>query len=238
MLLLLAALPLDAADDISFDPAITQAEFAKFSRLIAQGIYASPVQPAGSAGLLRFDIGVVVSGVSVDTNAAYWQRAVGNDFSMGSYVAVPRLVVSKGYGAGSISGSYAKLQDTGISILGGSLDIPIIDGGLLKPTLALRGAYSTLRGIDAYDMKVYGLELFLGKGFGPLTPYAAVGRQRHDAQGIIPPTAVSPQIVLNDKGDINRYTVGLRFSLLGPKVTVEANQAEERSYAAKISFGF
>ena len=47
-----------AADDIHFDGAITAEEFAKFSRVIAQGIYADPIQPARASGLLHFDIGM------------------------------------------------------------------------------------------------------------------------------------------------------------------------------------
>jgi hypothetical protein len=36
---------------------------------------------------------------------------------------------------------------------------------------------------------------------------------------------------------MNRYTVGVRISMFLPKLIVEATQGEERSYAAKISFG-
>src|SRR5207247_1930420 len=209
------------ADDIRFNPAITQAEFQKFSRLVAQGIFASPVQPAGASGLLRFDVGVAATAVHVDTNSTYWQHAVGKDFSVGNgYVAVPRLVVSKGLSVVTVAGSYAKLADTGGSVLGGSIDVPIIDGGLIKPTLAVRGSYSTLRGVDVYSLNTYGLELFLGKGFGPVTPYGSVGQQRSDARGKLTPT-----ITLRDKSTMTRYTAGAQFNLVVVKLDVEANQA-------------
>ncbi len=42
---LLIAAPLAAADDVKFDPSITQSEFEKFSRIVGQAIYATPVQP-------------------------------------------------------------------------------------------------------------------------------------------------------------------------------------------------
>lgn len=205
---------------------------------MAQGIFASPVQPAGGSGLLRFDVGIAATGVKIDTNASYWQRAVGKDFSYSNYIGVPRLIVVKGIGAGTISGSYAKVKDSKITVYGGSVDMPIIDGGLLRPTLALRGSYSMLRGVDAYDLKTYGVELFLGKGFGPVTPYGAVGKMRSNARGTIPATSVTPAITLADKSDVTRYTVGVRLSLFVPKLVIEANQAEERSYSAKVSVGF
>jgi hypothetical protein len=43
--------------------------------------------------------------------------------------------------------------------------------------------------------------------------------------------------VFTDEFDSNRITVGVKFSLLLPKIVVEATQGEERSYAAKVSFG-
>ena len=239
MLLFALAAPSSAQSDIEFDPTITQEEFRKFSRIVAQGIYASPVQAPGAAGILRFDIGLAATLVEIDENAGYWQRAAGEDLTVGgNYVGVPRLVVAKGLGGASVAGSYAKIADTGITILGGALDIPVINGGLVKPTLALRGTYSTLRGVEHYEQDTYGVELFLAKGFGPVTPYGGVGKMRSDARGTIPATNVSPEITLTDESDITRYTVGVRISLLVPKLVVEATQAEERSYSAKISLGF
>lgn len=216
---------------------ITEAEFAKFSRIVAQGIYATPVEPARAGGIFKFDVGVAATLVTVDPSAGYWQRAVQNDFTVSDFVAVPRLVASKGFLYATVSASYAKVQDTDINVIGGAVDIPIISGSLVKPTLAVRGVYSQLNGVDVYDLKTYGVELFLSKGFGPITPYGAIGRQRSDAEGVIPASGTRPEIRLTDKSDVNRITVGVRLSLLLPKIVFEATQGEERSYAAKISFG-
>jgi hypothetical protein len=235
-LIVFAALPAlaqSSSDDIAFDPTITQAEFAQFARLAGQAIYHTPVEPARAGGLLSFDVGVAATAVPVDTNASYWQKATGDDFTVSDHIVVPRLVVSKGFSVVTLSASYAKLQGTDVKIYGAGVDVPIINGGLIKPTLAIRGSYSQLQGVDQLDLKTNGLELFLSKGFGPITPYAAVGRTRTNAEGRITPT-----IVLKDNSSTNRYTVGVRISLLFPKIVVEATQAEERSYAAKISFGF
>src|SRR5438552_9651720 len=93
LLIALAALPLRAADDISFDPATTQAEFSKFSRVVAQGIFPTPVEPARASGLLRFDVGVAATLVAVDTNDPYYRHAVpqNNNFVHNGYAALPRL---------------------------------------------------------------------------------------------------------------------------------------------------
>lgn len=178
--------------------------------------------------------------VDIDTEATFWQRAAGEDFvdEYGNYAGIPRLVVSKGLGSATVAGSYARVGDTGVEVWGGSLDVPIMGGGFVVPTLALRGTYSELRGIDVYQQKTYGVEVFLGKGFGPVTPYAAYGRMRSDATGTIPATEFVPEIVLHDESDIDRITVGARLSLGIPKLVVEATQAEQRSYSAKLSIGF
>jgi hypothetical protein len=222
--------------DFDFFPGITQAEFTKFSQLVAQGIYATPVEPARARGIFGFDIGVVATAVPVDTNASYWTQSVGNDFTISDHVVVPRLVASKGLSILTISAAYAKVPDSDLTMMGGSIDVPLIKGGLLKPNLALRGAYSQLQGSDVYDLKTYGVELFLSKSIGPITPYAAVGRMKLDAEGRID-IANATDIVLKDNSSMNRYTVGVRISLLLPKLVIEATQAEERSYAAKVSFG-
>ncbi len=241
LLIAFATLPLLAQDDISFDPATTQAEFSKFSKVFAQGIFATPVQPARASGVLHFDVGVAATLVKVDTNDPYWRHAVpaNNDFTRNGYAAVPRLIVSKGFGAGTLSAMYAKVNDSGIGTWGGALDLPILRGSVVMPELALRASYATLTGVDVYKLKTYGLEAFVSKGFGPFTPYGAIGRQRVDARGDVnqlPNVVATPP--LKEKSDFNRITLGVRLSLIVPKFDVEVTQGEVRSYAAKISVGF
>jgi hypothetical protein len=239
-LIVAAALPL-CAQDVQFDPnLVTQATFSQFSRIIGQAIFATPVQPARASGFLGFDVGVAATVVPVDETSAFWRAAVpaGSSFTTHGYVGVPRLVASKGFGFGTISGTYAKISNSGIATWGGALDTPLLRGGALTPELALRLSYSTLTGVNVFREKTYGAEVFLSKGFGPITPYAAVGRMRVNAQGDIPATLHSPAFTLTDRSNLNRYTVGVRLSLLVPKLVVEATQAEVRSYAAKVSFGF
>jgi len=158
----------------------------------------------------------------------------------GNYVGVPRLVASKGFGFGTISATYAKVSNSNIKTYGGALDVPLIRGSVVTPEVALRGSYATLSGEDVFKERVYGAEVFVSKGFGPVTPYAAAGRMRTDATGY--PTSLNPTFAaippITDRSNFNRYTVGVRLSLLVPKIVLEATQAEVRSYAAKVSIGF
>ncbi|HEV2721863.1 MAG TPA: hypothetical protein VG323_17720 [Thermoanaerobaculia bacterium] len=206
---------------------------------MGQAIFATPVEPARTSGVLGFNVGLAATLVKVDQNASWWRHAVpaNNDFlTGGGYAAVPRLVASKGLGFSTVSGSYAKIQNSDVKTYGGAIDVPIVRGSTLMPELAARGSYATISGIDVYKLKTYGLELFISKGFGPLTPYAAVGRQRTNATGTV--NTSSGSFTLDDRSNINRYTAGVRFSIPGPKIVVEVTQAEVRSYAAKIAVGF
>ena len=115
---------------------------------------------------------------------------------------------------------------------GDVVGLDFVGGGVVRPTLAIRGSYAMLQGVDDFDLNTYGAELFLSKGFGPVTPYGAIGIARSDAEGIVGTTT------LVDESTSNRITVGVKLSLLIPKIVVEATQGEERSYAAKVSFGF
>lgn len=240
-MLLVCAMPLFAQNDtngIDIDPTITQEEFEQFTRLAAQAIYATPVEPAKARGILGFDIGIASTAVPVDPNSLYWQHATNDDFTYGDYLAVPRLTASKGLSFGTISAMYSKVPDTDIQVWGASYDMPLTSGGIATPTIALRGAYSQLRGVEELDLTTYGVELFLSKAFGPITPYAAAGYARHNATGRIVSLPDGPTRTLEDEGNMNRYTLGVRISMFIPKLVVEATQGEERSYAAKISVGF
>ena len=203
--------------------------------MLAQGIFATPVQPARATGVLGFDAGLAATVLEVDTDAGYWRHAVpaSSDFSSGGHAVLPRVVLSKGFSAGTIAVSYAKFLDSGLKTYGGSLDLPIIRGSAITPELAVRGSYAALSGADDLSLKTYGLEIFLSKGFGPVMPYAAIGKMRDDAKGTI-----NAQTTLTDSSDITRYTAGLRISMLLAKIAIEATKAQVRSYAAKVSIGF
>lgn len=203
--------------------------------MVSQAIFPTPVEPARGRGLLGFDIGIAATAIPVDEKAAYWVRSVDSSFLRSGYLTVPRLVASKGIGFANVAASYAQISGTSIKLYGGSVDVPIIDGGLVSPTLAVRGSYSEIRGADVFSLKTYGAEAFLSKGFGPFTPYAAAGVTRFKALGRVQQGTIN--LDFSDTSDHNRFTVGVRFSLFVPKIVVEATQGAERTYSAKISLG-
>jgi hypothetical protein len=226
-----------AAADFAIRPTITQQQFEEFTAVVGQAIYASPVEPATARGFLAFDIGIAATAMPVDEDAAYWVNAVQSDILTSGYLPVPRLVVSKGLSVATIAGSYARIPSTDVEVWGGSLDVPILRGSLVAPSLSIRGAYSEIRGIEELELKTYGAELFLSKAFGPVTPYGAVGVARYESQAWVPEVGAMPR-VLNAELEKERLTLGLRISLLFPKLVIEGTRSDDWAYSAKFSFGF
>jgi hypothetical protein len=137
-----------------------------------------------------------------------------------------------------VAGSYARIPGSEAEIWGGAVDVPVIRGSLVGPAISLRGSYAEMRGLEELQLKTYGIELFLSKAFGPLTPYGALGVTRTDADATIDATPVTPERNLSAGVEKERVTVGVRLSFVIPKLAVEASRSDDWSYAAKISFGF
>ncbi len=225
-----------AGQDFNFDPDITQDEFEEFSLTLGRAIYASPVEPAHGGSVFSFDIGVAVTAVEVNEDAAFWIKSVDDNILQNGYLLAPRIIASKGFGRINISGSYMTIPDTDVKVWGAAIDIPILRGGLTTPTIAARGTWADVRGVEELDLQVIGLEGFISKGFGPITPYAGFGIAQTEATGVIEQTELTPEILLNSDTEEERITVGVKLSLLLFKVVVEAVQTDETAYAAKFSF--
>jgi len=226
------------AGGIEFNPEITEREFREFSEVVGQAIYATPVLPAEGQSLLGFEVGVAVTAVEVSDKAAYYLNSIDGDITSGGYLLFPRIVVTKGFGGWTIHGSYAATPDSDLEVLGAALDLPIIDGGLTAPTIAVRATWSEVGGEDDFDMTAWGVEGFISKAFGPVTPYAGFGIVRTESNGRIDATILTDEIVLSENFENERITAGVRLSLVVLDIVVEASESSERSYTARVSLGF
>lgn len=224
------------AQDFGFDPDITQKEFEDFARTFSRAVYASPVEPADGGSVFSFDVGLAVTAIEVDENAAYWVKSVDEDILQSGYLMAPRLVVSKGFGRIAVSGSYTRVPDTSAEVWGAAVDVPILAGGLTSPTIAARGTWAEVRGVEELDLRVIGLEGFISKSFGPFTPYAGVGIAQTEATGLIEETPFTAEMLVRMDNEEERITVGARFSMPLMKVVVEVVETGETTYGAKFSF--
>lgn len=205
--------------------------------IAAESIFASPVDAPAQTGLFNFEIGIAAAAIEVDESEAYWQKSVADDVLVDGRLLVPRLVVTKGIGFATLSASYGAVNDTDARVLGGSIDLPLLRGGILRPTLAVRGVYSVLQGVDEADLTTYGVQALVGKGFGPLTPFAGYGRMFAQSEGRIEVPTFAP-VVLESDIDQDLLTVGAKLDLALVKLVIEGNRGEQWRYGARVAIGF
>lgn len=221
-----------------FDPSITQSEFDQISLLAGEAIFASPVDSPGTVGLLDIEIGIAANAIEVDETASYWAKSVSDDILVEGRLLVPRLIVSKGFGAASLTASYGRVGDSDAEVWGGSLELPIIRGSITRPVLAIRGVYSQLQGVEEAELKTTGALVLLGKGFGPITPYAGWGKMWVESEGIVHLPVGDPMILTSDL-DQDVLLLGAKLDMLFFKLAVEGTEGtEEWRYSARIAIGF
>lgn len=193
------------------------------------------VAPAEPQGLTGFDIGVEASFFKVDNGL--WDQVIDSGDTP-SYLGVPRVHVRKGLPFGiDLGASYAMVPDSNIKVLGGELQYAIMDGSTALPALAVRGHYSTLLGVDDVDLKTYGADAVVSKGFLMFTPYVGAGMLRTKGEyagnnGIL-------QANLQDQSDTStRVFGGVQVAMALLRITLDAEYAEIPVYTAKISLGW
>lgn len=193
------------------------------------------VAPAEPGGLTGFDIGVEASFVEVDS--AIWDQVFESQDTPG-YVTIPKVHLRKGLPFGiDLGASYAMVPDSNIEVLGGEIQIALMDGSAALPALALRGHYSTLRGVDDLDLSVYGGDLVLSKGFLFLTPYIGAGVLK--TEGEYKGNASQSEPLADYRETAQRVFGGVQIAMALLRITLDAEYADEVPvYTAKLSLGW
>jgi hypothetical protein len=239
MTVLLAGLLVGSADAAKYDLRIPgnllNSEFRQLVREAGMLAAYRGVAPAEPQGITGFDIGVEASFIEVDSPV--WDRVLISGDAP-SYLAVPRLHLRKGLPFNlDIGASYATVVDSNIELLGAELQWAILEGTAATPALAVRGSYSTLRGVSDLDLQTMAADLVVSKGFLLLTPYLGAGVVRID--GKYDGADANLQAALADqKFSTTRVFGGVQVALALLRLTVEAEYAEMPIYTAKLSLGW
>jgi hypothetical protein len=175
--LLLWAIPA-AASDVSFDPTYTQRDFRDFSEEIGSTLLYRSIGPAVSLGITGFNLGAEVMASDINENKDYWKKAV-SDRNPPSFLTNTRVSFTKGlpldFDVGIMVG---KVVEPDIPYFGAEARYAIVKDRALVPGLTIRGSYSQTFNVDQLDLKTYGLDLSVSKGFGvgiKIIPYAGFG---------------------------------------------------------------
>lgn len=211
------------------DPGFTQNLFKDLTSDLGAALGYKAISSGEPLGVTGFELGLSVSGTRMETDAleqATTSNAPGT-------LLVPKLEVTKGLPYGfDVGGFYSTIPSSNIELIGGNVSYSIIDGGVLSPTLSIRGTYTRLTGVNDLDLTTRGLELSISKGFTLFTPYAGIGSVWIDGD-----TSVSGL----SSESLNEYKYFMGFSLeLGlMNFAAETEQTgDNTSTSAKIGVRF
>lgn len=221
------------SNDIEIPLGYTQQFFHDLSEQIGLAVSYFPLAPAEPLGITGFDIGVEASFADIDDNEPFWQLAVpGQDPP--SLIPLPKIHAQKGLPFGiDVGAIYATVPSSNVSLLGGEVKWAFLRGNLVLPALAVRGSYTTLLGVDDFNLQTYGVDLSISKGFGFVTPYLGVG------QVWIKSSADVPLVNLSDEEiNVTKGFGGVKISFFLVNFVAEASFSTIPVYSARLNVGF
>lgn len=172
---LLLSPPAAPAADLDTIGNLSQRQFRLLSEDLGAALSYKPLIPAEALGVTGFDLGLAVTGTDLK-NPTLLSRASGGR-AVDTVLPVPTLRAHLGLPFGiDVGGVYSKVPDSNIEYLGGELRWAIVEGGVALPAVALRGSYTTTRGIDQLKLTTTGVDVSVSKGLAMFTPYAGVGQ--------------------------------------------------------------
>ena len=216
----------------SLDPSkLTGDTFESFTKDMGSTLSYKAISPAEPLGLLGFDIGIEITGTSLQ-GIETWGSAIGDtDLSL---LPLPKIHAHKGLPFGIDVGLvYATLPMADISYIGGELRYSFVSGNLALPAVAVRGTYSQLMGVDEVSLSTKGVELTVSKGFLMFTPYGGIGNVWTNGELSVLNTV--------EEADVSqfKYFVGLNLNLGLMNLVAEMDQTgDAKSYTAKMGFRF
>lgn len=233
-----AASPTWALDDLSLDKikSLGQPTFKALSEDLAAALSYKAITPAEPLGMPGFDIGLEVTATSPQ-NVDKWGSAIGDtDLSL---LPLPKLHAHVGLPFGiDVGAVYSMMPGINIKYLGGELRYSFVSGNTLIPAIAVRGAFTTLSGVDALDLSTKSLELTVSKGFLMFTPYAGLGNVWATSSSDV--KLVGTTNAFSDEDlSLFKMFVGLNINMGLVNVAFEADKTGDApSYSGKLGFRF
>ncbi len=230
--LLVVSLPSRAGDsDIALPTGFGQPAFNTLVEELGTAVAYNAVAPAESMGVTGFDLGVVIGSVELDSRV--WDQVV-SDGSAPSSLLIPKLIVRKGLPFGvDIGVNYTAIPDSNVKIMGAEVRKALVEGSTVLPAVSLSLHTSSLNGVDDLDVKTYGVDVGISKGFANLTPYASVGQVWLEGSE----NTLLPLQRYDDS--MTRSNVGLKIGLMPiMSLTLQADFARVNSYNVKLSLDF
>lgn len=237
LLVFVMAIPAMADTTIEFPTGFGQSDFREFSESLGMALSYQPVSPAAPLGdtLPGFDAGVEVSYIKLDENASWFKAIDQGPGELPSALLLPRVHIQVGLPIIPVDFgvSYASAGD--IKLTGYEIKYAILEGGVAMPAVAIRGAYTSLSGVEQLDLTTKSLDLSISKGILIFTPYAGIGQvwitsEAHD----IPLTNLA-----NEDFTQTKVFVGSKVKIFPfINLVIEGSFANENIYSGRLNVNF
>ncbi len=217
------------AADFSTLGTLSQDEFLRLSRDMGAAIAYKGVTPAGSLGVLGFDVGVEVTDTRLEASNAFSRAGAGGH----SHLVIPKVHVHKGlFGGLDIGAFVGGASDVSASVFGADLRYAIVDDGLAAPAVALRLSGTKAAGLGDLAVSTIAVDMMASKKFALLTPYAGVGYVRVHSRA-------SGTALAEARFNQGRVFGGVNLNLVAVNLALEAEKmGGNTSLSAKIGLRF
>ncbi len=206
-------------------------DFSAFNRRFSSDLYFYPRHGAAPLGLLGFEVYADATYDKSFDSEPFFKTVVDGNLPSG-VLSVGRVGIRKGLPGGLDLGvSYGEALGSQVKLVSAEAEYALIKGGVLEPALGLRVTGTRTVSSGAYDLRQYGAELLLSKGFTIFTPYIGAGLTY--SRG----TLGHGDLALNDNATRAVAYAGLRLNLLLPKIVVEIEKGEVVQGAVRVGFG-
>ncbi len=135
-----------------------------------------PAEPLGGGVIpVGFDIGVEVTASQLANKDVWGEGVLPSGLDL-DYLPVPKIHAHVGIPFGIDFGAvYSAIPGGDIAFAGGEVRYSFVSGNVAIPAVAVRGAYTTVLGVDQLDLTTKSVEISISKGFLMVTPYLGAG---------------------------------------------------------------
>ncbi|MFB6356947.1 MAG: hypothetical protein ABEJ65_10590 [bacterium] len=219
-----------AGDDITLQN-LAQDEFDKTVRDLGVAMSYVPTEPAEQLGITGVNVGAEVSVADLKSDNNYMDSAFGGN-SPGD-LAMPKIRASKGLPMGvDVEGFISGHPSGNARLIGAAAKYSWMEGSAAMPAIGVRGHATQLFNVDDLDLRTYGADVSISKGFTILTPYA--GYSVFKIKG-----SQSAGIPVNDHTTTeNKFFGGARLSMGLINFVGEVDVGEVNVYSVRANIGF